>query len=313
MLQSNPHHRATSIGAASLGLYAAIVFIWGTSWIALTAQLGVVPPEISVFWRFALAGAMMWLYVAATRQPMGFPPGDHLRLAGTGVFLFSSNFLLFYYGGLAIPSGLLAVVFSLASVINLALGALVLKAPIEPRVAAGGVVGALGIALLFWPQIAGAEVGRAALVGLAQCVAGTLSFCLGNLVSTSIQRRGIPLASATTWGMTYGSIFLVLLCLFRGHSFAIEWTPTYLGALAYLAVVCSVMAFATYLTLLRRIGPARAGYATVMFPIVALAVSTLFEGYRWTLLSAAGALLALLGNTLVLGTRRAPETRTTER
>ena len=286
--------------------YAATVFFWGTSWIALRAQLGVVPPEVSIFWRFLVAASLMWAWVASRQDPVRFPAADHLRFAGTGLCLFSLNFTLFYYGGVSVPSGLLSVVFSLASIGNLLLGALLLRQRIEPGVALGALVGALGIACLFWPEIARAGLNGGALGGLALCIAGTVSFCLGNMISTLIQRRGVPLLSAVAWGMTYGTIILAVASLARGHSFAIETTATYIGSLLLLAVGASVIAFSCYLTLLRRIGAARAGYSTVLFPIIALAVSTVFEDYAWTPLAALGVVLALAGNVLVLRRRASP-------
>jgi drug/metabolite transporter (DMT)-like permease len=286
--------------AKDLALYAATVFFWGTSWIALRAQLGVVAPEVSILWRFSLAAAVMWLWVAQRGERLRFPLRDHLLFAGTGLCLFSINFTLFYYGGLSVPSGLLSVVFSLASIFNLLLGAALLKQRIDARVALGAAIGAAGIGFLFWPEIAGAGFDRGALGGLGLCVAGTLFFCLGNMISTVVQRRGIPLLSAVTWGMTYGVVIMGTVSLLRGHAFVVEWTPAYLGSLAFLALGASVVAFACYLTLLRRIGAARAGYATVLFPIVALAVSTAFENYAWTPLAVVGVCLALTGNVLVL-------------
>lgn len=296
---------APRMSAQDFGLYAATVFVWSTSWIALRAQLGVVAPEVSVFWRFVLAAGAMLVLVAGRAERMRYPLADHLLFLATGLCMFSGNFILFYYGGLTIPSGLLAVVFSLASVINLALGALLLGQPVEPRVAAGGALGVSGVCLLFWPQIAGAGIDHGAAVGLGLCVAGTICFCLGNLVSTMIQRRGTPMMAATTWGMVYGVVVLGCVSLVRGQSFVIEPTLVYVGALLYLAIPSSVVAFTCYLTLLRRIGAARAGYATVLFPVVALAISTVAEGYRWTLPAVAGAALALLGNLLVLRPARA--------
>src|SRR5215203_1811646 len=289
---------AGHLAPADLGLYAVTVFVWGTSWIALKAQLGEVSPEVSTLWRFLLAAPLMWLWAAARGDTLAYPAADHRRFAAAGALMFSSNFVLFLYGGQYLPSGLLAVVFSLVSILNLLLAAF-LGQPIMPRVAVGGVLGAAGIALLYSPQIAGGFE-RGALLGLAFCLAGTLSFCAGHLVSTAIQRRGVPLLAATAWGMTYGVVALAAIVLVRGQPLAVEWTPRYLGATLYLALFASVVAFASYLTLLRRIGAARAGYATVLFPIVALAVSTLVEGYRWTLAAILGAALALAGNVLVL-------------
>jgi len=290
---------ARRLAPADLGLYAVTVFVWGTSWIALKGQLGEVSPEVSTLWRFLLAAPLMWLWAAARGETLAYPAADHRRFAAAGALMFSSNFVLFLYGGQYLPSGLLAVAFSLVSILNLLLGAAFLGQPIMPRVAVGGVLGAAGIALLYSPQIAGG-VQRGALLGLAFCLAGTLSFCAGNLVSTAIQRRGVPLLAATAWGMTYGVAALAAIVLVRGQPLIVEWTPRYLGATLYLALFASVVAFASYLTLLRRIGAARAGYATVLFPIVALAVSTLVEGYRWTLAAILGAALALAGNVLVL-------------
>ncbi|HEX2137372.1 MAG TPA: DMT family transporter [Microvirga sp.] len=291
---------AARLDRTDLALYAAVVFLWGTSWIALRAQLGVVAPEVSALWRFVLAAAVMWGWVAVARERLAYGLGDHLRFLAAGVCLFSLNFTLFYYGGLTIPSGLLAVVFSLASVINVVMSALLLRQPVEPRVAAGGVLGAAGIGLLFWPQIAGAGFGPAAVGGLGLCIAGTMFFCLGNMVSTVTQRRGVPLVPAIAWAMTYGVGVLLVLSLVRGQAFIIEPTAVYIASVLYLALGASVLAFAAYLALLRRVGAARAGYSTVLFPIVALAISTAAEGYVWTPPAVAGVALALAGNVLVL-------------
>ncbi|HEY8564350.1 MAG TPA: DMT family transporter [Beijerinckiaceae bacterium] len=294
---------APSLSGADLGLYGTTVLVWGTSWIALKAQLGGVAPEVSLAWRFLLAAALMLAWVAWRGERMRYAAADHLRFALTGLFMFSGNFTLFYYGGATIPSGLLAVIFSLASVINLVLGALLLRQPIEGRVALGGCLGAAGIGLLFWPEIARAGAAPGVLAGLGLCAAGTLCFCLGNVVSTGIQRRGVPILAANAWGMVYGAGLLVAASFVRGHAFIVEPTWRYLGSLVYLATFASVIAFACYLTLLRRIGAARAGYATVLFPIVALGVSTAVEGYHWTPLAVLGAAAALAGNGLVLSRR----------
>ncbi|QFU15781.1 DMT family transporter [Microvirga thermotolerans] len=295
-----PETAPVRIEGSTLALYVATVFLWGVSWIGIRAQLGVVAPEMSVFWRFVLAALCTWGWVFAAGMRVRFALSDHLRFMAVGLCLFSSNFICFYYGGLTVPSGLLSVVFSLASIFNLVLGFVVFRQKVEARVAFGGLLGAAGIGLLFWPEIAGAGFNLAALTGLGLCVLGTLFFCSGNMISTVVQRRGAPLISANAWAMTYGVAVLLALNLVRGNAFIIEPTATYIGALVYLAVGASVLAFAAYLTLLRRLGAARAGYATVLFPIVALAVSTVVEGYVWTPLAAVGVVLALAGNVLVL-------------
>ena len=284
-------------------LYALVVFAWSTSWIALKMQLGVVAPEVSLVWRFAIAAALMFGWALASGQPLRFGAADHLRFMGLGLTIFSLNFTLFYYGGQAVASGLLAVVFSLASIFNILLGAALLGQPIRARVAAGAAFGAMGIALLFWPEVSRTTLAGGALWGLGLCVLGTLSFCLGNLLSAANQRRGLAVIPASAWGMTYGVVFLSVFAVAMGDTFTVEPTVRYLGALLWLAVMASVVAFAAYLTLLGRIGADRAGYSTVMFPVIALLISTLVEGYVWTLAALAGVALVMVGNILVLGGR----------
>ena len=295
---------ASGLGRVDLGLYATIVWVWGTSWIALHHQLGVVAPEVSLVWRFALSFVLMLAWMLWRGDSIAASLADHGRYAALGALMFSTNLLFFYYGGLSVPSGLLAVVFSLASVFNLLLGAIIFRQPADPRVAIGGVLGVGGVAGMFWPEIAGKEFDRAAFVGLGLCIAGTLSFCFGNMVATASQRRGLTMASATLWGMAYGTLFLALFAVARGSPFIIETTPAYLGGLLYLAVASSVIAFAAYMRLLQRIGAARASYSTVLFPVVALAISTVAEGYRWTMPSLVGLALVVVGNLFVHGPRR---------
>src|SRR3712207_5741786 len=295
-----PPPKLKGIDGSPLRLSAATVSLWGGRCIRIRAQLGVVGPEMSVLWRFLLAAALMWGWVLATGHQVRFAAAEHLRFAAVGACLFSFNFISFYYGGLSVPSGLLSVVFSLASVFNLVLGFVIFRQSVEPRVALGGVIGGAGIVFLFWPEITGAGFNAAALKGLGLCLMGTLFFCSGNMISTVVQRRGVPLLSATAWGMTYGCAVLLALNLVRGNAFIIEPTVKYIGSLLYLSIGASVLAFMSYLTLLRRLGAARAGYATVLFPIVALTASTLLERYVWTPLAVVGVVLALLGNVLVL-------------
>ncbi|MEZ5839697.1 MAG: DMT family transporter [Hyphomicrobiales bacterium] len=296
---------APTLSAFDLALYGATLFAWSTSWIALKMQLGTVTPVVSVFWRFVIAASIVFIWARLAGYRLRFPLADHLRFMALGVLIFSTNFVLFYYGGQHLASGLLSVVFSLASVINMLLAALFLGQALEARVALGAAIGISGIALVFWPEIAGTEFNHEALIGLAFCVSGTLSFSFGNMVSAAGQKRGLPVVSTNAWGMAYGALALGLFALVRGDSFAIEFTPSYIGSLLWLAVIASVIAFAAYLTLLGRIGSGRAGYLTVMFPVIALAISTFAEGYRWTLPAIVGLMLVLAGNVVILTRRRA--------
>lgn len=297
-------HPSAVLAPLDFGLYATSVLVWGLSWIAMHYQVGVVAPEVSVVWRFVIAAPMMFIVALLRGERLWFPLADHRYFLGLGLAIFSTNFALFYYAAQHVASGLLSIVFSLASIGNVALGALVFGARIERRVVLGGALGVAGVAAMFYPELGGMRVDAAAMIGLVFCVGGTLSFCIGNMLSFAAQRRKLPIFASTGWSMSYGTVFLVLFSAMRGQTFTIEWSATYLGGLLYLSIIGSVIAFGVYFTLLGRIGAARAGYTTVMYPVVALAVSTFAEDYRWSLLSVLGLAAVLAGNVLVL---RAPK------
>ncbi|WP_152979756.1 DMT family transporter [Mesorhizobium sp. 1M-11] len=313
MQQSRPPEAAPATRSASerpfepldYGLYALTVIAWSLSWYAIEFQVGTVANEVNIVWRFAIATVLMFGWVVLKRGLLRFTLADHMRFVALGVLMFSSNFLLFYYGAGYLVSGLLSVVFSLASVMNMMLGAIVMREKPSPRILLGGLTGFCGIALMFLPEIVGHDLGGGTLVGLGFCVAGTLSFCIGNVISAAGMRKGLPLVSMNAWGMFYGTLWSAILALLMGRTFAVEPTVAYFGSLLFLAVVSTIMGFAAYLTLLGRIGAARAGYATVMFPIFALLVSTVLEGYRWTAFAIVGLALVAIGNVLVVrGGRR---------
>lgn len=289
-----------TFGPADFALYAVIVFAWGFSWYAIKLQLGTVDPVVSVAWRFWLAAAMMFVWVAASGRRMQFPLRIHLLFAGLGVFLFSSNFALFYYAGFHMVSGLLAVIFSTASIINVINAMVFLREMPRLRIVIAALMGAAGLSLIFAPNVDQEHFTAGTLTGLALALAGTLSFSLGNMISVRVQRLGLPLVSSNAYGMLYGALFMTLLALVSGRPFSFDATLSYTGSLVYLALVSTVIAFASYLTLLRRIGAARAAYVTVLFPLVALGFSTFVEGYAWTLAAVAGLALVIGGNVLII-------------
>ena len=285
---------------ADLALYALVVFVWGTSWIGMRWQVGVVAPEVSVFWRFTMAFPIMFAWALVCGQRLAHDAKAHLMFVGMGATMFSCNLILFYSASLLITTGLMAVVFSIASLFNLVLSAIFMGQPIRMRMLLAGFVGLAGVMLMFAPEIAGHDLSWKAIAGLGMSLLATLCFCSGNIISALVQRRGIPVLSSSAWGMLYGAGILLAISLVRGHAFIVEWTFTYLASLLWLAVVASVIAFTAFLTLVGRIGAPRAGYMTILFPVVALFVSTIVEGYRWTPLAVAGLFLVITGNLLVL-------------
>lgn len=281
-------------------LYVAVVFGWSTSWYPLSLQLGVVAPEVSLVWRFAISGLMMVGICKLRGIDLRFGRAEHGRFLMLGMALFSTNFALFYNASLYAASGLLAVMLSMASLINVGLVAAINRRPPPLLQLAAALTGLAGLGLVFIPEL---QMSPTALTAMAFGLAGTISFCIGNMLSSVSQARGIHVLASTSWGMLYGTGFMILVALVRGHDFIIDPTISYLGSLSWLIVISSVMAFAGYLSLIGRIGPGRAAYATVVFPIFALLISARFEGYEWTLLSLAGMGLVIIGNLMMIRAR----------
>ena len=231
---------------------------------------------------------------------MRYGRADHLRFACLGVVLFSTNFAFFYNASLYGASGLLAVILSTTSLVNVLMVAVVSRRRPPVQQLATSVTGLAGLGLIFLPELRATEtIVMAILLGGA----GTLLFCTGNLLSAATQQRGVHVLASTCWGMLYGTAFMGLVSLVRGHKFTIDLSPLYLGSLAWLVIVSSVLALASYLTLVGRIGPGRAGYATVIFPVFALLISTFMEGYQWSLLAIAGLVLVMAGNVIMIRAR----------
>jgi drug/metabolite transporter (DMT)-like permease len=286
-------------------LYALTCLIWGSTWLAITFQLGVVDPVISVVYRFALAAGLLLAFSLVRRLPLRFGLAQHGGMALQGLTLFSLNYIAVYVAELTLTSGLVAVVFSLIVVFNVFLSALFLGNPIRPRVLLGGLLGIAGLALVFQPQLTGFDLSRGQLQGLAWTVGGTLIASLGNIVAARNQRQGLPIVQSNAYGMAYGALITLIIGLFRGAPLTFSVRFEYIGSLLYLAAVGSVVAFGAYLTLLGRIGPDRSAYIAVVFPVVALALSTLFEQLRWEWLAVLGVGLVVVGNALALTGRRA--------
>lgn len=284
----------------SVALYAVTVLIWGTSWLAIIYQLGVVDPMVSVAYRFILAAVIMHGLCWVRRQPMCFSRRDHCFLALQGASLFALNYWLFYNAELHIASGLAAVVFSTIIVWNILIGAVWIRHPLDRRVLLGAGLGLCGIALVFWPEVQDFEANETGLYGLGLSIVATMLASLGNIASARNQQAGISVLSSNAWAMTYGAGLMVLLALVSGKPFDFMATPLYVGALLYLSVFASVIAFWSYLTLVGEIGPDRAAYATLLFPLVALGLSTVFEDYVWTLPAIIAVCLILGGNLLTL-------------
>jgi len=285
--------------------YLITVLIWGSTWMGIKMQLGQVDPMVSVFYRFTLASLILLVWCRLRRLPMSYRPAEHGFLLLQGALLFGFNYLLFYLAELHVASGLAAVIFSTIVLMNVINGALFLGSPISGKVIVGGAFGLCGIALVFKNELAGFQLGSDGLVGAGLCVAATMLASLGNIVSARNQKAGLPIVQSNAFGMGYGAAIMLLTSMFFGKSFDFEPSYGYSLSLVYLALFGSVVAFGCYLTLVGNIGADRAAYATLLFPVVALLISTVWEDYHWTVSSALGVLLILFGNLWTMQRRPA--------
>jgi len=290
----------------NLGLYLLTVLIWGTTWIALKLQLGVVAIPVSIVYRFGLAALVLFVILLVGRrlQPMGWR--GHLICLAQGLCLFCVNFMCFLTASQWIPSGLIAVVFSTASLWNALNARLFFGQKVASNVLGGGLLGLGGLGLLFWPEFSSHPASAQTLLGLGLALFGTLCFSAGNLLSSLQQKAGLRPMTTNAWGMLYGAGLLTAWCLLRDIPFNVEWNTRYIGALLYLVIPGSVIGFTAYLTLVGRMGPERAAYCTVLFPLVALNISAVLEGYQWTPPALAGLLLVMVGNVMVFRKPRPP-------
>lgn len=286
-------------------LYIITVLIWGSTWLAITFQLGVVPPELSVAYRFFLASLILFTYSKLRGLKLRFSRQEQLFIALQGLFLFSLNYVMVYFAELYVTSGLVSVLFSAVIVFNVFFGFLLLRNPVRGRVLLGSLVGILGLVLIFWPELAGLDLVGGRVLGLILGLVSAVSASLGNIISARNQRAGLPVIQTNAYGMLYGSIFTMIFALARGVEFSFDVSAGYISSLLYLALFGSVIAFGTYLTLLGRIGADRAAYVTVMFPLVALVLSAIFEGLQLNVLQFVGVGLILLGNVIVVRMKKA--------
>jgi len=284
-------------------LYLVTVLVWGTTWLAIEFQLGVVSPEVSVFYRYAIATVLLFAWCLARGLNLKFDRRAHSRFVLLGMLLFCLNYIVTYHAQQYITSALTAIAFSTMLWMNIINARIFFGVRAGGRVIVGALLGIVGIVVLFMPQIDRVSLSDATLYGAALCVLGALIASLGNMVSQSAQNDGLPVMQSNAWGMLYGSILTGAIAFGQGKEFSFDWSLTYVSSLLYLIIFGSIIAFGAYLTLLGRIGAHKAGYAVVMFPVVALGVSVFFEGLQITTNIVVGVMLVLLGNIFILQTR----------
>jgi drug/metabolite transporter (DMT)-like permease len=281
-------------------LYVVTVLIWGTTWIAIEFQLGEVSPAVSVCYRYALASTLLFAWCRWRKLRLSFDRAAHLLFVLLGALLFSINYIITYYAQEYITSALTAIAFSTMLWMNILNARLFFGTRAGVSVIGGSLLGVAGILFLFLPEVRTISLQDASFLGAGLAILGAFVASLGNMVSQAAQRISLPIVQSNAWGMLYGALLTGVIAVVQGKTFMLDTSAAYLLSLAYLTIFGSIVAFGSYLTLLGRIGAHRAGYAVVMFPVVAIIVSVLFEDLVLTVEMLAGVALVLLGNFLVL-------------
>ena len=283
----------------NLMLYCFTVLIWGTTWLAIKFQLEV-DAMVSVTYRFSIASLILLLFCKWRGLNLKFSLKDHFFLALLGTFLFSFNYLLVYIAEIHLTSGLVAVVFSSIVFFNAINSYLILRSTITFNMILGAVIGIMGIMLVFEKEILSFELSDDSVFGLMMAFSSAFIASLGNITAEYNQKRHLPVIQTNAISMVYGAAIMLTLTLVSGRSFTLPVSVSYLGSLLYLAVFGSVVAFGLYLTLLGRIGSAKAVYAMMLIPLVALIISTFFEDYSWSGGAVIGLVLVMAGNIILL-------------
>ena len=287
----------------NLSLFAGCVLIWGTTWLAITYQLGPVAPEVSVSHRFLLAALVIAAWCRLRGLSLKFTRAEHAALALMGMAMYGLSYIFVYHAELHVASGLVAIGYSASPLLSTLGMRLFFGQAITARMALGSILGLCGISLVYWPEFA-RHAGGSGMLGAVFTLLAVLVSTAGGLLAQRNHQRKLHGWPTMAWSMGYGALSSLIVSLALGRPYTIDLGAPYLLSLLYLALFGSVLTFAGYLTLVGRIGAARASYVGVMAPVVALFVSTLFEGFQWQLLTAAGVAVSIAGNALVLGGRK---------
>lgn len=285
---------------SNLSLYLLTILIWGTTWFAIKLQVGHAPDEISILYRAVLAALFLFVWCRIKGYGLRFKLKDHFFLCLLGLSMFSLHYLFVYNATNYVVSGVVAVVFSGVSFLNILNNFSFFRTKPTLNVVLGALIGITGLSIFFWDEMTHVSLRDKTLTGVTLAGIGTLIFSLGSSITKRNQKEGLENIPAMTIGMCYGALAMFLYTWGNATPFAFPSAPLYWASLLYLVIPGSVIAFGCYLKLIQNIGPERAGYTAVLFPVVALFVSWALEGYEWSKNDLIGLACVISGNILVM-------------
>jgi drug/metabolite transporter (DMT)-like permease len=291
---------------SNYALFIIPALIWGSTWYVITYQLGEVDPLVSVGYRFGLAGIILLCYAKIKGLPLSYSKQQHMFIALQGILLFGANYWLVYVSEQYLSSGLVAVAFSTLIFLNIFFGALFLGSKVSKRVIIGAVAGLFGTMLIYQSEFQRLDFADDQIKGLLFCMGSIILASLGNITSANNQRKyALPVIQTNAFGMLYGAIVMLLFAVVSGKELAFDTSLPYMLSLGYLSLFGSIIAFTGYLTLIGKIGADKAAYTIVFVPVIALTISTFFEGYQPDIYAYIGIALILTGNIIALKAKKA--------
>ena len=286
-----------------LATFVLTALIWGSTWWVITGQIHDATPLWSVTWRFALACPAMFLVAIIMGRSLRLGRQGHVLAMMIGLLQFCANFGFIYHAELHLTSGIVAVMFGMTIVPSALLGWMILGQRVTMRFLLGSAIAMAGIALLLVHEAQLARLSGDITLGVLLTIGGLMAASLATVIQAGKVGRALPMASLLAWAMLYGAIFDFSL------AWALEGPPvlpsraSYWGGVAWLALAGSVITFPLFFQIAREIGPGRAAYNVILVIVVAMLISTFVEGYEWSGLAVAGAVLAMLGMVLALRAR----------
>lgn len=282
-------------------LFSICSLIWGTTWFAIKFQVDSTSAIVGVFYRFLIAAIIMFLInVIFIKKNLKFPWENHKFFILQGLFNFCLNYILTYISEQSISSGLVAVTFSTLIYFNMFGMKIFYKKEITRNIIYGAILGFMGMILLFWKEIANFNADQATIVGIIIGIVATLFASIGNMFAYRNHQLKIPVMTFNAYGMLYGALFSLILGLFMGESFVFPTTPSFLLSLGYLSIFGTIIAFYAYQTLVGTIGADRAAYTSIINPVIAILISSIFENITFTPQLFIGILLCFSGNLIAL-------------
>lgn len=274
--------------------------IWGLTWIAIKFQIQAVESNVAVFYRFITASIIMLALCYFKKISLKFNLKQHGLFIAQGLFMFCLNFLITYWATSLANSSLVALAFTSLIFFNLFGGHFIFKFPIEKKVFTGALISFSGMGFIAVNEYQHILQQPTSIYGFILSLIATFAASIGNLISTKNRQLQIPVLANNAWGMLYGSGFTFLYCLIRQKSFAVQFSSAFIYSFIYLTIFGTIISFWAYQKLIEDTGPAKAAFTSVISPVIALVVSSLFENLDWSAFLAIGVVLCLIGNILAL-------------